>query len=124
MMKKDEILVLGLSGVAVLLILKASGVKMPFLDKLTVSATGTAGKFLPWNPPRPNSGTPYNPADPAAPIGVAQLVNGTIADYFNQDRTSYSTPTTTAIIDDVLSDTYGTAAPSRSVVYQAGRSWW
>lgn len=119
-MKKDEILVLGLSGVAVVLIFKASGVKIPGLDAVQAAA----GRFIPWNPVRPGNGAPFNPADAAAPVGVAELVNGTIADYFDADQSSYATPTTAQIVDDVLADTYGAAAPSRSVVFQAGRSWW
>jgi hypothetical protein len=54
-----------------------------------------------WNPINPDDGTSYNPANPGAPVGVQDLVNGTIHDYYTGDTSSYSIPTTTDIFESV-----------------------
>lgn len=54
-----------------------------------------------WNPINPDEGTSYNPANPGAPVGVQDLVNGTIHDYYSGDKSSWSIPTTTDIFESV-----------------------
>lgn len=54
-----------------------------------------------WNPINPDEGTSYNPANPGAAVGVQDLVNGTIHDYYTGDKSSWSIPTTTDIFESV-----------------------
>lgn len=63
--------------------------------------TNTTLNWSTWNPINPDDGQSYNPANPGQLIGTQDLVNGTIHDYYTNDRSSYSIPTTTDIFESV-----------------------
>lgn len=102
-MKKDNLIVIGMVGLAGLLVFKAMGMQLPGLTGLT--GLNTQAKTFAqsiWNPINPPDGVSYDPADPGAYIWNNDLFNGTIEDYYNNDKTSYNTPTIQSIIDDVV----------------------
>jgi hypothetical protein len=114
-MKKEDLLVYGMAGAAVLLVAKAMGMQVPGIGGLTTQAKTFAQSI--WNPINPAKGTSYNPADPGAYIWNNDLMNGTVVDFYNNDQTSYNTPTISSIIDDVI------GSPTRSVVMNPGGYW-
>lgn len=82
-MKNDDLMVMGIAGVAVLLILKG-GIKLP---------SNLQSTFSRWMPFIPDEGQSYNPANPGAYIPLSELINGTIHDYYSSDKSSYRIPT-------------------------------
>lgn len=121
-MKTDTLLVVGLAGVAAVLVAKGMGLSLS-------SVTGTGAAKAPsfaqsiWNPFAPISGAPYDPANPGAYIPNSQLINGTIHDYYSGNQSSYYTPTISAITDSVLSGMYGTNSQQQSVIRNPN-AWW
>lgn len=47
------------------------------------------------------TGASYNPANPGAFESIASLINGTVHDIYVGDTSSYNTPTTTQIFNNV-----------------------
>jgi hypothetical protein len=117
--KSEDGVILALAGVAVYMIMKTGGIKLPTLKSIGLPAT-----FASLNPFKPASGTAYNPADPGAYIPNAQLINGTIHDYYAGDMSSYRTPTLGQIFDDVLSDTYTPGASRPGEFMRAPGAYW
>ena len=110
-MKKEDLIVYGMAGAAVLLIAKATGMQLPKLSGLQGQAKTFAQSI--WRPLNPLDGESYNPANPGDYIWNNDLMNGTVSDYYNNDSTSYNTPTISQIIDDVL-------VGNRSVIMNPG----
>ncbi len=118
-MKKEDIAVLGLSAIAVLLILRAGGVKLPGLG---MTAARSSEPFTVYNPFKSQPGGAYDPANPGALGTTSGLVRGTIAEYYSGDNSGMYTPTIAQTIDSVLQETYGLAEPT-SIVRRDGAYW-
>lgn len=99
-MKKDDILVLGLAGVAAFLVAKAAGLQLPSFGSLTTGAQSFAQSI--WTPFSPAPGTAFDPVDPGVYIWNNSLINGAIHDYYTGNTGSNTTPTVQEIFDDVL----------------------
>lgn len=103
--KTGDVLVVGLAGVAVILILKASGVNVGAKAAAAIPALSNFKIPNPFVFDTP--GTPYNPADPGQYLWTNDLITGTLDDIYKNDKSSYATPTINNIVEDVLSDLYG-----------------
>ncbi len=115
-MKNQDMLILGVSAAALFLVVKSGAIKLPAL------LTTVTPKFTRQNAFGGRIGTPLNPSNPGAFIGVDDFINGTIADYYTGGNAGYATPTIDAITDDVLRETYGTQEPT-SIVKRDGSYW-
>lgn len=103
--KTEDLLVLGLAGVAVVLVMKASGISIG--GKVAAAIPALSDFKIPNPFVFDTPGTPYNPADPGQYLWNKDLIQGTLDDIYKNDKSSYSTPTINNIFEDVLSDIYG-----------------
>lgn len=97
----------------------------------TGGKTGAAGGrsvFGTWNPLNPDSGTAYNPADPALIIPLGDLIKGTVNEFYN-GGVNTEIPLLADIRNGAISDFYGntssgnTARDNGSVVFKPGTYW-
>lgn len=121
-MKTDTLLVVGLAGVAAVLVAKGMGFNLSSAVGAVATQSGSFAQSI-WKPFDPIAGTSFNPANPGAYIPNSQLINGTIHDYYTGNQSSYTTPTISAITDSVLSGMYGTGTQNQSVIRNPN-VWW
>lgn len=94
----------------------------------TTKASGGRSVFSTWNPFNPDSGAAYNPADPALVIPLADLIKGTVSEFYN-GGVNTEIPTLADIKNGAISDFYGntssgnTARDNGSVVFKPGTYW-
>lgn len=94
----------------------------------TPSSSGSRSVFSTWNPFSPDSGAAYNPADPSLVIPLADLIKGTISEFYN-GGVNTEVPMLSDIKNQAISDYYGnissgnTARDNGSVVFKPGTYW-
>lgn len=111
----ENVLIVGMAGAAVLLIVKATGLKIPGFSSLT----GTVQTFAQsvWNPTRPSQGIAYDPVDPGAYIWTHELINGAIADYNSGSNSANNIPTLNQLYSDVITG-------GQQTVVKNPNTWW